>query len=197
MRSVPLMMKVPGRHHGEVAHEDELLLDLARLLVGETDLGQQRGLVGHVLLAALVHAVGRVAELVVTEGHLELVVLALDGAGLPKGVAKALVLEALEALLLYGDEVRQLHGLRDLPEVDACALGGGHGLGSVCFRHQVFPPSWERRLIRRGAAVRPFGTYRADGCVPHVVLGAVLGAHHPFPVLSRAIRIAPPGKATY
>ena len=141
-------------HHGEVAHEDELLLDLARLLVGQTDLGEQRGLIGHVLLAALVHGVGRVAELMVTEGHLELVVLALDGAGLPKGVAQALAHEALEAILLNGDEVRQLHGLRDLPEVDACALGGGHGLGRFCFRHQVFPPSWERRLIRRCRAPR-------------------------------------------
>ena len=142
-------------HHGEVAHEDELLLDLARLEVGETDLGQKRGLIGHVLLAALVHGVGRVAELMVTEGHLELVVLALDGAGLLEGVAQALVHEALEALLLHGDEVRQLHRLRDLPEVDACALGGGHGLCGVCFRHQVFPPSWERRLIRRNPCPSP------------------------------------------
>ena len=37
-----------------------------------------------------------------TEGHLELVVLALDGAGLLEGVAQALVHEALEALLLHG-----------------------------------------------------------------------------------------------
>ena len=67
---------------------------------------------------------------------LELVVLALDGAGLLEGVAQALVHEALEALLLHGDQVRQLHRLRDLPEVDACALGGGHGLcGAVSYTH--------------------------------------------------------------
>ena len=54
-------------------YKDELLLDLAGLLVGETDVGQKRGLIGHVLLTALVHGVGRVAELMVTEGHLELV----------------------------------------------------------------------------------------------------------------------------
>lgn len=37
-------------HHGEVTHEDELLLDLAGFLVGKTDVGQKRSLIGHILL---------------------------------------------------------------------------------------------------------------------------------------------------
>ena len=128
-------------HHGEIAHEDELLLDLARLLVSETDLGEQRGLVGHVLLAALLHRVLGILEQVVAESDLEHVVLALDRAGLLEGVAQSLVHEPGEALLLDRDKVRQLHDPRDLPEVHALPLGGRCGRDDVRLLHQVFPPS--------------------------------------------------------
>ena len=140
-------------HHGEVAHEHELLLDLAGLRVGEADVGQQRGLVGHVLLAALLDAVRRVAELVLAERHLQNVVLALDGAGLAEGLAQALVHEAGEGLLLHGDEVGQLHRLGDLPEVDAGALCCRDGLCRLL--HQVFPPSREKRLVGSPEARTP------------------------------------------
>ena len=109
-------------HHGEIAHEDELLLDLARLLVGETNLGEERRLVGHVLGAALVLRVGSIAELVMTEGDLQHVVLALDGARLLERFAETLIHEALEGFLLHGDEVGKLHGGRNLAKVDASAL---------------------------------------------------------------------------
>ena len=66
-------------HHGEVAHEDQLLLDLAGLLVGKADIGEKRSLVGHILLAALLHGVRGVAELVLTKGDLQDMVLALMG----------------------------------------------------------------------------------------------------------------------
>ena len=42
-------------HHGEVAHEDLLLLDLAGLLVDECGLHEQWGRIGHVLVLALLH----------------------------------------------------------------------------------------------------------------------------------------------
>ena len=55
------------RHPREVAHEDGLLADLAGLPVLERDLDVQRTRVGHVLLAALIHRVGRIVELELPE----------------------------------------------------------------------------------------------------------------------------------
>ena len=129
-------------HHGEVAHEDELLFDLAGLLVGKTNVGQKRRLIGHILLAALLHGVGGVAELMLAKRDLKDVIGALDRARLLEGLAQALIHKTLEGLLLNGNEVGQFHGLGNLPEVDAGALCCRNGLGSVL--HQVFPPSRER-----------------------------------------------------
>ena len=134
-------------HHGEVAHEDELLLDLAGLLVGETDVGQKRSLIGHILLAALLDGVRGVAELMLAEGNLENMVLALDGAGFLERLTKALVLKTLKGFPLNRDKVGELHGLRDFPEADALALSG-----SVCVGHQVFPPSRKCSVGWRGMA---------------------------------------------
>ena len=53
-RSVPLMMKVPRRHHREVPHEDGLLFDLAGGTVHERCPHEDRGGVGDVLGLALV-----------------------------------------------------------------------------------------------------------------------------------------------
>ena len=134
-------------HHGEVAHEDELLLNLAGLLVGETDVGQKRSLIGHILLAALLDGVRGVAELMLAEGNLENMVLALDGAGFLERLTKALVLKTLKGFPLNRDKVGELHGLRDFPEADALALSG-----SVCVGHQVFPPSRKCSVGWRGIA---------------------------------------------
>ena len=134
-------------HHGEVAHKDELLLDLAGLLVGETDVGQKRSLIGHILLAALLDGVRGVAELMLAEGNLENMVLALDGAGFLERLTKALVLKTLKGFPLNRDKVGELHGLRDFPEADALALSG-----SVCVGHQVFPPSRKCSVGWRGMA---------------------------------------------
>ena len=134
-------------HHGEVAHKDELLLDLAGLLVGETDVGQKRSLIGHILLAALLDGVRGVAELMLAEGNLENMVLALDGAGFLERLTKALVLKTLKGFPLNRDKVGELHGLRDFPEADALALSG-----SVCVGHQVFPPSRKCSVGWRGIA---------------------------------------------
>src|SRR5436190_6265350 len=54
-------------HHREVAHEDALLPDLARVLVHEADLHVERGLVGQILLAALLDRELRIAELELAE----------------------------------------------------------------------------------------------------------------------------------
>ena len=134
-------------HHGEVAHEDELLLDLAGLFVGETDVGQKRSLIGHILLAALLDGVRGVAELMLAEGNLENMVLALDGAGFLERLTKALVLKTLKGFPLNRDKVGELHGLRDFPEADALALSG-----SVCVGRQVFPPSRKCSVGWRGIA---------------------------------------------
>ena len=122
-------------HHGEIAHEDELLFDLARLFVGETHVGQKRRLIGHILLAALLDVVRGVAELMLAEADLENMVLALDGTGLLERLAETLVLKALKGIPLNGDEVGELHSLRNLSEVDALALCGGERRS---FSHQVF-----------------------------------------------------------
>src|ERR671923_158631 len=66
------------RHPGEVAHEDGLLADLARLLVLEGDGGGQRPRVGHVLLAALLDGVGRLLELEVPEDYGQVAGVVLD-----------------------------------------------------------------------------------------------------------------------
>ena len=57
----------PLRHDREVAHEDELFLDLAGELVDELHIDKQRSLIGDVLGAALGHRVGRIAELEIAE----------------------------------------------------------------------------------------------------------------------------------
>jgi hypothetical protein len=55
------------RHHREVAHEDALLADLARVLVHEADLHVERGLVGQILFAALLDGELRLTELELAE----------------------------------------------------------------------------------------------------------------------------------
>ena len=88
-----------------------------------------------------------VAELMLAEGNLENMVLALDGAGFLERLTKALVLKTLKGFPLNRDKVGELHGLRDFPEADALALSG-----SVCVGHQVFPPSRKCSVGWRGIA---------------------------------------------
>ena len=52
------------RHHREVAHEDGLLADLARVLVHEADRHRERRLVAEIFLAALADRRGGLSELV-------------------------------------------------------------------------------------------------------------------------------------
>ena len=101
----------------------------------------------HALLAALLDGMRGVAELMLAEGNLENMVLALDGAGFLERLTKALVLKTLKGFPLNRDKVGELHGLRDFPEADALALSG-----SVCVGHQVFPPSRKCSVGWRGIA---------------------------------------------
>ena len=65
-------------HPREVAHEDRLLADLARLVVDEGDGDGQRARVGEVLLAALVDRRGGLVEVELAELHGEVAGVVLD-----------------------------------------------------------------------------------------------------------------------
>ena len=69
-------------HHGEVAHEDLLLLDLAGHLVDEGGLDEQGPREGDVLVAALLLGALLLTELVAAEVELELLGEVLDRADL-------------------------------------------------------------------------------------------------------------------
>ncbi len=93
-------------HHGEVAHEDPLLADLARLRVDEADDDRQRHLVGQVLLTALPDRERRLAELVLAELDGERAGVILDRRDVRDRLAETLLHEPLEGGLLDVDEVR-------------------------------------------------------------------------------------------
>ncbi len=78
-RSVPLMTNVPALGHPrEVAHEDGLLADLARLAVDERDGDRQRASVGEILLATLLERGDRFVEHELTELDGEVAGVVLD-----------------------------------------------------------------------------------------------------------------------
>ncbi len=109
------------RHHGEVAHEDGLLLDLTRGAVGEPGPHEDRGRVRHVLLFALLHReLGRGAQVFVVrvELELELQVLGevLDRADVAERLCEALMKEPLERGALDRDQVGQVEGLGEVGE---------------------------------------------------------------------------------
>jgi hypothetical protein len=117
------------RHHGEVAHEDGLLLDLTGVAVHEPGAHEDRRAVGHVLLLALLHReLRRRAQVLVVgvELQLELERLAevLDRRDVAERLGQALVQEPLEAFALHRDEIRQLERLGKIGERIAFA---GHG----------------------------------------------------------------------
>ena len=128
-------------HEREVAHEDELLLHLARLLVDKAHVNEERRLVGDVLGAALGDGVRRVAKLVVAKDDLHRVGGVLDGRELREGLGKTLAHEALEGLLLNVDQVGELHRRSNLAKGLASGRALWFGKSSLCGRHQAFPPS--------------------------------------------------------
>ena len=107
-------------HHREVAHEDRLFPDLARVLVHEPDHHRERCLVGEILLAALGdRELGR-PELVRTELHRERTGVVLDRRDVVDRLPEAFLHEPLEGRLLDIDEVRHV---KDVLETGKrCAL---------------------------------------------------------------------------
>jgi hypothetical protein len=97
--------RAPVGHHREVPHEDRLFADLARLLVDEADRHRQRGLVGQVLLPALLDPDRRIAELVLAELDGERAGVILDRRDVVDRLSQALLQEPLERGLLDVDQV--------------------------------------------------------------------------------------------
>ena len=85
-------------HEREVAHEHLLLLDLSGLLVDEAHLDEERRLVRHVLLLALLDGVLGVAELVTAELDGKVAGEVLDRRDVVEGLAKTLIEEPLETV---------------------------------------------------------------------------------------------------
>ncbi len=98
----------PLGHHREVAHEDPLLADLARLGVDEAHRHRQRGLIGHVLLATLVDRVRGITERVVAELDGQRSGVVLDRRDVVDRLVQALVQEPLERRLLNIDQVGEV-----------------------------------------------------------------------------------------
>src|SRR6202008_1776792 len=100
----------------EVPHEDRLLADLARLLVHEADGHRERGLVGQVLLTALLDADRRIAELVLAELDGERAGVVLDRGDVVDRLPQSLVEEPLERGLLDIDEIRKIENVLEPTE---------------------------------------------------------------------------------
>ena len=96
------------RHHREVAHEDGLLADLARLLVDEPDRHRERGLVRHVLLAALLDGELRITKAVIGELDGQRAGVVLDRRDVVDGLAQSVSDEPIERGLLNINQVGEV-----------------------------------------------------------------------------------------
>ena len=108
-------------HHGEVAHEDDLLLDLAGEFVLEAGPDEDRRGVGHVLLLALIHReLGGRMKLLVVGVELEFepqgLAVVRDGRDVPEGAGQPLAQEPGKAVALYRDQVGQFENLFEISE---------------------------------------------------------------------------------
>ena len=108
-------------HHGEVAHEDRLLLDFAGVGVHEASAHEDRRAVGHVLFLALLHRVfRRRTQVLVVRIELELQLKGLgevlDRRDVAEGLGQALVEEPLEALPLDGDQIGKFENFLQIAE---------------------------------------------------------------------------------
>jgi hypothetical protein len=108
-------------HHGEVAHEHRLLLDLAGGGVHEAGAHEDRCREGHVLLFALLdRELGRWPQILVVGVELELELEGLgevlDRADVAERLGEALMQEPLERGALDGDQIRKLENLFEVRE---------------------------------------------------------------------------------
>ena len=126
----------PARgHEREVAHEDLLLFDFARLAIDEADLGEQRSLVGNVLFLAFVDRVLRVAELMGAEFDEHVLRGALDRADGVERLRDAFGHEPREAVRLDGDQIGHVHDVGDLRETATIPVNAGWR-ALFCFGHR-------------------------------------------------------------
>ena len=130
--------RAPVGHPREVAHEDGLLADLARLAVLERDLDGQRARVGEVLLATLGDRGDGLVEVDVLEDDGEVAGVVLDGRDVVDRLAEATLLgvdEPVERAALDIDEVRNFRDVLEAGEraagacsVNACQSGNSFEL---------------------------------------------------------------------
>ena len=99
-------------HQREIAHEDLLLLDLARLLVVQADAHLHRGGIRRVAGLALLHVIlGRLVHAVIEEAQLQITGIVRDGRHVREHLAQAGVQEPLIGVLLDRQQVGHRHDL--------------------------------------------------------------------------------------
>ena len=107
-------------HHGEIAHEDLLLFDLAGLLVAQAHAHLDGGGIGRVSLLALFHRVFRfLFHGIVQESQFQVAGIVGDGAHVAEHFPQAHIQEPLVGTLLHLDEVGHLEHLFCPREADA------------------------------------------------------------------------------
>ena len=110
-------------HLREVAHEDLLLLDLARLLVAQTHTDLERRCICCIACLALFDTVLRLfIHRVVEEGKLQITGVVRNGSGVGKNLTQSLCEEPLVGLLLHLDQIRHLQNLFDACKALSCGL---------------------------------------------------------------------------
>jgi hypothetical protein len=111
----------PLGHHGEVAHEDLLLLDLAGGLVDEHGLDEQGAGERLILVLGLLLGELLLLEGVLPEVELELLREVLDRRDFLEDLLQALGKELIEGLPLNADEVGKRKDFVELGETDTIA----------------------------------------------------------------------------
>ena len=175
-------------HPREVAHEDRLLADLARLAVDEADRDGQRPRVGEVLLAALLQGRDGLVEGELAELHGEVARVVLDRGDVVDGLSQAPLLgvdEPGEGLLLDLDQVRDFEHLFEAREGTARteSIGGsqdGDSSGTGERARGGAPPAALSTWVRWEAQS---ATSQDSTGAGGPLCGAV-GAHGPRPALA-------------
>ena len=104
------------------------------------DVDEERRLVGHVLLLALLDGVLGVPELVRAELHREVPGEVFDRRDVLEGLVQTFLEEPLETVALKRDETGYVEYLRDLREGTALAKTSLDNTGIGSTGHQVIPP---------------------------------------------------------
>ncbi len=147
-------------HPREVAHEDGLLADLARLAVDEGDRDRERARVGQVLLATLLERRDGLVECELAELHGEVAGVVLDRRNVVDRLAEPALLrvrQPLEGAALYVDQVGDINGLVQTRESTARPE-------SICSSQEMTPSEGETRT-RRAPGARPAKIAQTSGAL--------------------------------